>query len=281
MRHAAENDNRPTRGNAPAPMQADDKKAAILQQLRQTVNKLEARPDAYNLEDKKATTPLTSAFPAGCPHEVWAQTPDTMTPATAFALLGCATGNDLPILWVTSRRLCLEHGLPYGPGLIGLGIDPARIILVRTRTRTEALWAIEEGLKVSTLAAVIGEVEDIDLTESRRLSLATREHMTRCVVILRSERAPSSASFSRYQVSSCQSEPPGLAPYAPGQPYVEVALVKHRGGERPYIKKMEWSDAPDRFPVVAPLADRTPHESPIRTPDFRPADTLAKRCATG
>ena len=266
MQHAAENDNRPASESPHKPV--GGAKADILHELRQTVSKLEARPDAHNLEDKQGAVPLASVFPAGCPHEVWASTPDTMTPATAFALLGSAANDDAPILWVTTRRLCSEHGLPYGPGLIGLGIDPARIILVRTRTRMEALWAMEEGLKVGSLAAVIGEVEEIDLTESRRLSLVTREHMTRCVMILRSERAPSSASFSRHQVSPKQSHTPSFAPHAPGQPHVEPALVKHRGGQPPNINKMEWSDAPDRFPVVAPLADRTPYEKPELAPNL-------------
>ncbi|WP_417461620.1 ImuA family protein [Kordiimonas sp.] len=266
MQHAAENDNRPASESPHKPVGGT--KADILHELRQTVSKLEARPDAHNLEEKQEAMPLASVFPTGCPHEVWANTPDTMTSATAFALLGSVANDDTPILWVTTRRLCLEHGLPYGPGLIGLGIDPARIILVRTRTRMEALWAIEEGLKVGTLAAVIGELEDIDLTESRRLSLVTREYMTRCVMILRNERAPSSASFSRHQISPVQSGAPSFAPYAPGQPHVEAALVKHRGGQRPNINRMEWSDAPDRFPVVAPLANRTPYEKPKLTPGF-------------
>lgn len=281
MQPAAENDNRPAMENAPA--SAGGTKAAILQQLRQTVSELEARHDAYMLEERQETVPVASVFPAGCPHEVWARTPDTMTTATAFALLGSVANDDAPIFWITSSKLCSEHGLPYGPGLMGLGIDPARIILVRTRTRMEALWAIEESLKVNSLAAVIGEVEDIDLTESRRLSLVTREHMTRCVVILRSERAPSSASFSRHQISPVQSRAPGFAPYAPGQPNVEVALVKHRGGQRPNVTRMEWSDAPDRFPVAASLADRTSYEEPTPhagsglTPDF----TAPRRQAAG
>ena len=63
----------------------------------------------------------------------------------------------------------------YGPALLQFGIDPMRLILVRTRRDSDALWAMEEGLRCSQIAAVVGELGDISLTASRRLQLAAEE----------------------------------------------------------------------------------------------------------
>ncbi|WP_417450039.1 ImuA family protein [Kordiimonas sp.] len=245
---------------------AEGPKNALLDKLRQTVSQLEARPDAYTLPDEgkdeeKAATqtmqaPARPEFPNGWAHEIWAQKPDDFTPAMAYALAGLSS-DERPILWVTSPRMVSEHGLPYGPGLLRFGIDPARLVIVRAQSRIDALWAVEEGLKSAKLAAVVGEVAGIDLTESRRLSLVTREVMTRCTLLLRTAKAPSSASYSRMQLRATTSQPPHFAESTPGEPRLQAGLVKHRGGTRPHETILEWTHAPDTFPLAAPMADRT------------------------
>lgn len=261
MHNLAQNDNLPNAQKAAKTHGSDNQKAALLQTLRQTVSKLEARSDAYALpeaekkEEYQEVTTERPEFPAGWAHEIWAERPDDFTPAMAYALAGLGA-SDGTILWVTSPRMVQEHGLPYGPGLKRFGIDPARLVIVRARDRLDALWAVEEGLKSQKLAAVVGEVEGIDLTESRRLSLTTRERMTRCILILRSEKAPSSASYSRVALRAHTSEPPHFAAHAPGESRAHANLVKHRGGKRPHDHVLEWTHAPDNFPVAAPMADR-------------------------
>jgi protein ImuA len=70
------------------------------------------------------------------------------------------------VLWCLS-----DQGL-YGPGLAAFGLDAARLILVRGRDDPQRLWAMEEGLKCTDLAMVVGEVGRLDLGQSRRLQLA-------------------------------------------------------------------------------------------------------------
>ena len=57
------------------------------------------------------------------------------------------------------KRVAREWGHPYGPGLIALGLDPARLLIVETRTMQDAAWALEEGLKSLTLVAALGQAE--------------------------------------------------------------------------------------------------------------------------
>ncbi|UXN74465.1 hypothetical protein N8D56_04785 [Devosia sp. A8/3-2] len=68
-----------------------------------------------------------------------------------------------------------EMGLPYGPGLVSFGFDPASLILVRPANMVELLWAAEEALACKAVAAVIADIADqpkiLDFTASRRLSL--------------------------------------------------------------------------------------------------------------
>ena len=111
----------------------------------------------------------------GALHEVFAADAGI---ATAFcALLAGRLVKDsekASILWC-ERPWTLDAGVLYGPALLQFGIDPMRLILVRTRRDSDALWAMEEGLRCSQIAAVVGELGDISLTASRRLQLAAEE----------------------------------------------------------------------------------------------------------
>src|SRR5215469_14130796 len=70
------------------------------------------------------------------------------------------------VLW------CLSRPDLYGPGLAAHGLDPARLVLVRAPRDAEILWAMEEGLRSTGLAAVVGEVGTLAAVASRRLQLA-------------------------------------------------------------------------------------------------------------
>ena len=92
MHNLAQNDNRPTAQKAATTHGSSDStnpKAALLSALRQTVSKLEARPDAYalpeveNKEERQEVTSERPDFPAGWAHEIWADRPDDFTPAMA------------------------------------------------------------------------------------------------------------------------------------------------------------------------------------------------------
>lgn len=216
---------------------------------------LEAVPQAGMDERRGATL-----FEPGWLHELWAPRPSDHAAATAWALSAApgADKTDRPILWVTNRLILREQGLPYGPGLAALGLDPARLILVRTADHPSSLWALEEGIKSGAFAAIVGEVGGIDLASSRRLSLAAQAQDGLCLLIVRSETEPQSAAYSRWRVAADASPPTAFDAKAPGPARLAAGLCKHRGGGRPHRTSLEWQDATDRFHMVAPLADRAP-----------------------
>ncbi|WP_308911127.1 ImuA family protein [Pseudokordiimonas caeni] len=157
-----------------------------------------------------------------------------------------------PILWVGEYHRIMDEGLPYGPGLQQAGVTPVRFILVRARRAIDALWAMEEGLRSGAVGLVVGEVADMDLTASRRLSLAARESGVPCMVLGPAGGAGAPAAFSRVQVSAAARDADDDL-----KPYLAARLEKHRGGEPPATSFMEWNDATHSFAMVAPLAGGT------------------------
>jgi protein ImuA len=72
-----------------------------------------------------------------------------------------------------------------GPGLQLVGIDPARLVMVAPRNDQETLWAMEEALRSDGIALVVGEIELLDLTASRRLQLAAESHGRMAIALRR------------------------------------------------------------------------------------------------
>lgn len=254
MQHYAHNDN------------LIGKNSETLSHLRQLVAGLEGQATLAMLAESPAKPSqqresephaFTVDIATGQVHEIWAKKPEDTTSSTAF-ILNMLAQSDESFLWVTSRHQAHEHGLPYGPGLAAMNIDPARLLLVRCRDEKEALWAIEEGLKCPGLAAVIGELEHMDLTASRRLVLAARGQSHRCLLLLRTSAEPASAAHSRYRVRPAQSQPSPTNTKAPGPSKAQIKLTKHRAGKRPSTQTMEWHHAQDHLSLLAPVANRTP-----------------------
>lgn len=201
-------------------------------------------------------TQMLTSLAHGEVHELWAETIADYTAAMACLLMSVKDSHR-PVLWVTSRPVVRDHGLPYGPGLKQHGIAPERIILVQAHKALDALWAMEEGLKTDAFAAVVGECNGMDLTASRRLTLAAQTHGSRCLLLMRTPEAPSSAAHSRFRVKPAPSCDALFDDRAPGNARGKLDLVKHRGGQRPFTTMMEWpSYAQDYLSMAASMADR-------------------------
>jgi len=161
------------------------------------------------------------------------------------------------VLWITGQRDL------YPPALARAGLDPARMILVKTRHG--ALRAMEESLRHPGLAGVVCEHEGrLDLVASRRLQLAAGATDVLGFVLRRSRRfddpalnAPSAAA-TRWRITSMPSLPP--LPHAPdvpglGRPLWRLELLRCRGAAAASFV-MESPDAQGRLAVPAHLADR-------------------------
>ena len=230
------------------------KKLGKLKALRSSLSDLDpatSGPPVLDHEDT-AALPQNDYFPAGWIHELWVPNPKDHGAAMAWALSALQADNK-PLLWVTNQALLREQGLPYGPGLLHSGQSPEQFIIARTKTHEDGLWTLEEAIKSGAFGAVIGELSNIDLTSSRRLSLAAQHHKAQCLLLMRSATPLQSVAYSRWRVDAAASMPESEQAPWPGKARLTAHLHKHRGGELPRETLLEWHDAHHRFHMVSPL----------------------------
>jgi len=167
-----------------------------------------------------------------------------------------------PVLWCWPSAFARELGLPCGQGLAALGFDPSACLFVETKRASEALWAMEEGLKSASLALVIGVLKEVALTPARRLGLAAAGNLTPCLIVT-DPRAPAAGSTAtRWRIGARRSAPHPFDAAAPGARRYAVALERCRHGAllpQALSLPLEWSDETYRFRMAPALADRA-HE---------------------
>lgn len=252
-----------------------------LQELRRQVRALEQG----GLDMPRRTAPLRAralderlpggGLAAAGLHEVLpARTEWDDGAALGFALLllgrlaGLRAG---ALLWAT-RRADL-----YAPALPAYGVAPERLLLARTGSDAETLWALEEGLRCPELAALVGEVGELDATAARRLQLAAETAQRPCLLLHRRQVAPrrstagATPALTRWQVASRPSAEEGAGRGTPGRrthgrgtpenlvgnPAWRVELLRCRGG-RPAAFELEWDHATGDFAMAAELRDPAP-----------------------
>jgi protein ImuA len=200
----------------------------------------------------------------GALHEILGSSGDEEDGALAAGFAAAVIGRLDPVgtvLW------CLPRADLYGPGLFACGLDPGRLVLVRTRRDTEILWAMEEGLRTPAVAAVVGEAGVLSPVASRRLQLAAERSGIIAFLLRRwrdadtaaRERTLPSAAATRWRISVLPSQSLGGAPGV-GQPRWRVELLRCRGG-RPGSWEMLVGEgkarhAADPLSVAETLADR-------------------------
>ena len=214
-------------------------------------------------------------------------------PVTAFAaaLAGRAQrARAAPVIWIAPRLPGRES--LYGPGLLSFGLNPADLVIVRVASDSDftktALWAMEEALRAPAVGVVCAEIEEMDLTSSRRLQLAAEAGgglglLLRPVSRNSSEETalPPTASISRWRISALPGAPAEeswLPARLPGRPRWKAELLRVRGG-RPKTWQLEWRDdghdtdtgrnssqPAGGFALVSPLRDRPVPQKTARTP---------------
>lgn len=106
------------------------------------------------------------------------------------------------VLWCMTQRHAQEWGRPYGPGLFKAGLDPARVLIVETRTADEAAWALEEGLKSAALIASLAQTEIRTPLMARRLGLAARAAGTPCFLLTGHGEAKIPGTLTRWRIAT-------------------------------------------------------------------------------
>ena len=160
-----------------------------------------------------------------------------------------------PLLWVQERMAILEVGRIYPPG-----IGACDLIHVTARDARSALWAMEEGLRCSGLAGVIGELwgdpASLDFTATRRLAVAAERSGVPAWLVRLGGSANLSGARMRWRVASAPSLANPFDPRAPGTPAWDAELFRARG-----MPPGRWSItyegvATNPFRVVAAAGDR-------------------------
>ena len=123
-----------------------------------------------------------------------------------------------------------EMGLPYGPGLLSFGFDPAALVLVRTANMVELLWAAEEALACKAVAAVLADIAGhhkiLDFTASRRLSLRAASAGSSIFMLRYGTDREASAAHLRWRLTPMLSARKRFDPFAPGAPRWRAQLEK-------------------------------------------------------
>ncbi len=84
----------------------------------------------------------------------------------------------LPLLAASQERWVLwvdPPHIPYAPALKAAGVALDRLLLVRSNSRRDRLWCIEQALKSGCCSAVLGWLGDVSPQALRRLQLAAAE----------------------------------------------------------------------------------------------------------
>ena len=126
---------------------------------------------------------------------------------------------DVPPGWIAWVAPPFE---PYPPALVQWGINLSRMLIVRPKTDTEALWAAEQALQSGNCAAVLLWSDALDDAASRRLQLAAEKGRS-WAIAFRALRDASRASAAALRIR-----------VSPRREGTELGILKSRGG-RPAV----------------------------------------------
>jgi len=188
--------------------------------------------------------PLMPGFSSGQLHELHAKAQASAAAlACAFAWIATTQNSRAPLVLARSQRRAGLGLRPYGEGLLALGIDPSRLLIVVAPDEMALLRAGLEAARCSGLGALVletwGELPAYDLTASRRLVLAA-ERSGVSVIILRLDATPrASAAHSRWLIDNMPSTP--LSDRMPGAGAIKAELLRQRGGPAGQIRQIEWN----------------------------------------
>ena len=174
-------------------------------------------------------------FPFSALHEFICQSPQEIAASSAFitSLLSTQLKKGGIVLWIGTQRLI------FPPALKRFAVDPDQMVFINARSQKEAVWAVEEALKSPSLTSVVGQIKDLDFTESRRMQLAIEQSGVGCFLLRYRPHNLTTATTTRWHIkpisSSREDNLPGLS-----HPRWQVDLLKVRNG-KPGNWIIQWS----------------------------------------
>jgi len=191
-----------------------------------------------------------ASFPIGAIHEFISSDTEDSTATAGFiaAVLGKLMKNGGASLWIGSS--CTV----FPPALKSFDIDPEKIIFIDLQQEKDVMWAMEEALKCDSLVAVVGEIQELNFTASRRFQLAVEQSRVTGFILRHNPRNLNiTACVTRWGITHL---PTILADGMPGVgfPRWNVKLLKVRNG-KPGSWQIEWIGKRFRdVPIITTLS---------------------------
>jgi len=110
--------------------------------------------------------------------------------------------------------------VPYAPAFMAHGVKLSRLMLVRTTSAEDSLWACEQALRSQTCGAALAWLDRVHERALRRLQLAAETGGASLLLFRPARAAPASPAALRLHISKSQSR-------------TLVRILKRRGGGLP------------------------------------------------
>jgi protein ImuA len=221
-------------------MQAE--KSDIIARLRHQLDPLQGVKTTLNgIDVVMVPGPQKIAFPNGllsfgAVHEFVCNGAAEAAATSGFiaAVMATLMKNGGVIIWISAQRNL------FPPGLVNFGVPPENIIFLDLQKTKDLLWALEETLKCSSVAVVVGEIPELSFTSSRRLQLAVEQSGAMGFILRNNPRnLTTTGCVTRWKISSLPSNLENGMPGV-GFPRWKASLLKTRHG-KPADWEVEWA----------------------------------------
>ncbi|UZW55259.1 hypothetical protein NUH86_00120 [Sphingobium sp. JS3065] len=194
-------------------------------------------------------TALDGGLGRGRVHEFFAAAEEEGAGVGLGLILARLAAGEAPLLWLRTAAAGRAGGLPYGPGLAALGVDPERLVVGVMADDAMLLRAAVDALRCPALGALAVELRGraplLDLTASRRLALAAEASgVTAFMLRVGGDPAPSAAD-TRWRVAAAPSPP--LPGNGPGMSAFDLHLLRRRAGRDGLNWRLVWDNGRGMF----------------------------------
>ncbi|AEG47727.1 hypothetical protein Sphch_0024 [Sphingobium chlorophenolicum L-1] len=192
---------------------------------------------------------LDGGLARGRVHEFFGAAEEEGACAGLGLILARLAAGEAPLLWLRTAAAGRAGGLPYGPGLAALGVDPERLVIGVMADDAMLLRAAVDALRCPALGALLVELRGraplLDLTASRRLALAAEASgVTAFLLRVGGDPAPSAAD-TRWRVAAAPS--PLLPGEGPGMSAFDLHLLRRRAGRDGFDWRLVWDNGRGMF----------------------------------
>jgi protein ImuA len=252
---------------------------STLASLRGDIERLATHGDGYALHKAAlghagADAALRGGLALAAVHEVFCEGRQSAAASGFIAGLAGRVAPRRPLVWVRQDFSEIELGALSMSGWAELGLDPRSVVSVRAADAEAALRTAADALACDAVGVVVlevwGEVRQLDLVASRKLTLASQASGVTGLLLRVAAQPKPSTSETRWIVRTAHS-PPSAEDSAWGGPVFDVELVRNRHGPLGrWI--MEWKCDECLFaepaaypqPVAAAPAHR-PHQAAVQS----------------